>query len=814
MSDQIYDFSGLSRRLLSRAREFLPVWLPGGRMQGREYVCGSLRGGPGSSTSVNVDTGKWSDFADADVRGGDLISLYAAIHGVKQGEAAKTLADLINFRLRPEGSDTRPQKKKDRPQAIPADIPSAPITETPVKDRAVIAPPPDAPQPSMTHPVHGAPIAHWTYRSADGGVLFYIARYDEADGSKQFVPWSWSKLSEKWIPKGWEEPRPLFGLDLLALRPSAPVIIVEGEKAAEAARRIAGKTYVVVTWPNGSNAPAKASWSVLGGRKILLWPDADRHVADTQAKADRYGVNLGDVIPYDKQPGPRAMNTVAACLHHICSEIKLINVGIDLNRKDGWDAADAETEGWTFSTLIDWARPRVSLWEPAKEESPTLNLTVQALQQNITVDAPKSADTLEESPSLYAEWERLGIVLSSQGSPIANVDNALRVIERHEPFNGIIWYDEFHHKYLTKNTDGSIREWQDVDDLNMMGFMQRVLGLRRISDDMVRKAAIMYAHKHVQNEPRDWMSSLVWDGTSRLDTFFIHAFGAEDSEYIRAAARNFWLGMVARIFSPGCQVDNMVVLEGAQGAGKTRALRIIGGKWYTEANESVTDKDFFMALHGKMIIEIAELDSFNRAEVTRIKQVVTCTTDRYRAPYGRTSQDNPRMSVFVGTTNETAYLRDNTGGRRFWPISCSSIDHAYIQESRDQLFAEAVHLFNIWKKSGDEKDGWWLMPAEATLSVQEQRRQDDEWETIITDYLKDRVEIRLHDLASDCLKIDASKLDRFVQHRIASIMRSLGWDKHNLMRGGIQMKVWRNKLDTEDILLRSMVPQDAEDGNF
>ena len=217
----------------------------------------------------------------------------------------------------------------------------------------------------------------------------------------------------------------------------------------------------------------------------------------------------------------------------------------------------------------------------------------------------------------------------------------------------------------------------------------------------------------------------------------------------------------------------MVVLEGAQGIGKTNALRAIGGEWYTEAHEAVTSKDFFMTMQGKLLIEIAELDSFSRAEVTRIKQVITCKTDRFRAPYGRSAKDNPRQCVFVGTTNESHYLRDHTGGRRFWPMKCGKIDLELIKQNREQFFAEAVTRF----KAGEP---WYEMPIE-THEEQEQRRQVDEWEEPIADHLSNPTiaETTVFEIATECLKFDVPKIDRSVQIRIAAALRKLGWELPN-----------------------------------
>ena len=757
------DFEGLAAALLAQARMLVTDWLPGGAMSGKEYICGSLRGGPGRSLSVNVNTGRWADFS-TDEKGGDLISLYAAIYGIKQGEAAKELADRMGIRA-------------GAPPVERAKEPTSRIT----------APPADEPAPTMRHGRFGMPSMSWTYRDESAAVLFYIARYDveSEDRSKQFVPFCWDCDLRKFVMKAWPKPRPIYGLDLLSTDADKPVLIVEGEKAADAARELA-LSYVVVSWPGGASAWRQVDWTKLHGRRLLLWPDADRHVAKTPEEAAKHGVQVGDVLPYQAQPGPAAMAGIAAILHGQTQEIKIIDVGIDGDRADGWDAADAVADGLTWDEFSAWAKPRVTLFGPLP--APTQP------DQIIPSDAPppeleELAEKMPKGRNLYAEWERLGVATAQNGSPICNVDNAQRVIEGREEFKDLIWYDDFHKRYLTKFSfmtfeQGPAREWTDVDCLNLTSFMQRHLGLRRMSDEMVHKASIIVAHRNAKNEPRDWLNSLSWDGVPRCDAFFTDCFGAAPTAYARAASKNFWIGMAARVFLPGCQLDNMVVLEGSQGIGKTRALRAIGGPWYAEAKEAVTSSDFFMILHGKLIVEIAELDSFNRAEVTRIKQVVTCSTDRYRSPYARSAQDHPRMSIFVGTTNEQAYLRDNTGARRFWPMRCGVVDLAKIEAQREQLFAEAVARFKL-------KETWHEMPLAETMREQEDRRQVDEWELIVSEFLKGQFQTTTRDVAWH-LKIETAKLDMILQKRIAAVLRTLGWEKRMARDGdGNPLRVWK-----------------------
>jgi len=720
------DFDGLAQALLLRVGDLLPSWLPGGRLRGHEYVCGNLQGGPGDSLSINTRTGRWADFASNE-KGGDLVSLFAAIRGIGQGEAAKELSREVNFSL-----GTIAPSNGAKPQAKSEEV-------------KLSAPPFGTPIPPMEHPRFGAPTTNWCYRNGKGVVLFYVARYDPDDDRKQFVPWSWN--GDRWIMKSWPAPRPLYGLELLAARPTAPVMVVEGEKAANAALEMAGSRYVVVTWPNGSASPNKADWSRLKGRKVLIWPDAD-------------------------EAGLKAAKRIGEILDQLCPEIKVLDV---TGRADGWDAADALAEGWGWKELLAWAKPRAKLMKLVKE--PEL-LEPPAEEE----EESSEPDDSNVPASAFDAWEKLGIALTKGGLPVCNVDNALRVLENHKGLNKLIWFDDFHKRFFTKWKATAPREWRDVDTLGLTTYVQRDLGIRHMGDDTMFKAAVIHAHNSMRCEPRDWMETLVWDKTPRIDAFLVDFMGSKDTDYTRAASKNFWIAMAARIYRPGCQVDNMLVLEGPQGQRKTTALRVIGGRWYAEATESVMSKDFFLILHGRLIVEIADFDAFKKAEVTRIKQVVSCPTDRFRMPYGRTAQDHPRMSVFVGTTNEDNYLRDSTGGRRFWPVRCGEIKYAEIAKLREQLFAEAVSRF----KAGED---WYKMPDSA-IAEQEARRQVDEWENNIGTFLVGRTVVTLGDIAEDCLKVPIGQFNQVQQRRVGGIMRRIGWEKENRREGEHVTKIW------------------------
>ena len=330
----------------------------------------------------------------------------------------------------------------------------------------------------------------------------------------------------------------------------------------------------------------------------------------------------------------------------------------------------------------------------------------------------------------------------------------------------------------------------DHDSNQLLDFMQRALKLHKMSITMVEQAIATHSKRNIRNEPREWLESLEWDKRPRLTSFFQDAMGVKDNPYVQSVGHNFWVSMVARIYRPGCQVDNMVYLIGKQGIFKTSALRAIGGKWYTEAHASVTDKDFYLAMQGAMLIEIAELDAFTKADANTLKKVVSCKVDRYRTPYGRITQDHPRQCIFAGTTNDPRPIRE-FGARRAWPLHCNNIDLGMITELREQYFAEAVHRF----KQGEP---WWEVPVDETRLAQENAREMDELEGMIGEWLEGshfdgpREETTLQEVFDQVVKTtEGTKMSMREQRRIATILRTLGWEQAQVRKGERVRRVWR-----------------------
>jgi predicted P-loop ATPase len=221
----------------------------------------------------------------------------------------------------------------------------------------------------------------------------------------------------------------------------------------------------------------------------------------------------------------------------------------------------------------------------------------------------------------------------------------------------------------------------------------------------------------------------------------------------------------------------MVVLEGAQGTLKSTACRVLGGDWFSDALPDIrfAGKDIALHLNGKWLIEVAEMSGLDKAEATALKAFITRDTERYRPSYGRKEVIEPRQCVFVGTTNEAVYLRDKTGGRRFWPVRVGNVDIDALARDRDQLFAEAVHLF----RTGVQ---WWPNAAfERSVIAPEQdaRYERDAWEDAVETFVQGKRRVTILEVARDGLSITTSQINTADQRRIRTVLERLSWKEGN-----------------------------------
>jgi predicted P-loop ATPase len=324
-------------------------------------------------------------------------------------------------------------------------------------------------------------------------------------------------------------------------------------------------------------------------------------------------------------------------------------------------------------------------------------------------------------------------------------------------------------------SDDLPRPVQDVDVGLVQEWLQRN-ELKRIGKDVVHQAVDMRAYEQSFHPVRDYLNSLQWDGRSRLATWLTFYLGAEEQpkEYLAVFGTIFFVGLVARVMKPGCKYDYMLVLEGEQGTKKSTACKIIGGPWFSDNLPDIraAGKDVSQHLNGKWLLEVAEMSSLDKADANALKSFITREQERYRPPYGRKEVIEPRQCGFIGTTNKSMYLRDETGARRFCPVKCGPvIDTEALSRDRDQLFAEAFALY----QNGAQ---WWPtadFERQYAKPEQDARYEVDAWEEAIRDYLVGSVTTTILEVARDALFVETPKLGTADQRRISAALERLGW---------------------------------------
>jgi predicted P-loop ATPase len=261
----------------------------------------------------------------------------------------------------------------------------------------------------------------------------------------------------------------------------------------------------------------------------------------------------------------------------------------------------------------------------------------------------------------------------------------------------------------------------------------------------VGRAIQTAAQDNTFNPLRDHLSALVWDKVPRGETWLQQVCHAEDSRYIRAIGPRWLIAAVARVFEPGCQADNMLVLEGPQGKLKSTLLRTLAirPEWFADRLSNVGTKDAQIETAGVWIYEIAEMEGLARAAPSAQKRFISARFDRYRPVHGKHPIRRQRQCIFAGSVNpppDGRYLRDPTGARRVWPVRCiGTIDIAGFLAMRDQLLAEAVFRY----KAGEP---WHLETPELealATAEQDKRFVIDPWEELIREWLGDRDDISL-----------------------------------------------------------------------
>jgi predicted P-loop ATPase/5S rRNA maturation endonuclease (ribonuclease M5) len=727
------DFETVGAAALAMATSLLPQWI-GGKRVGHEWL-GERKsnGGPGDSWKVNLNNGVWANFG-GEAKGGDLISLYATLNHINNGTALAQVAALVGVTDRdvPVLPRTRPAPEPDTDPALPI--------------------PPDAGD-LPKHGRHGLPTAVYRY-----GTAFAVARYDLPDG-KTFCPWTWRKNG--WRAQAGPDPKVLYNAAELAKHPESAVLVVEGEKCADAAKG-AMRRNVVVTWAGGAQAIRKADWRALAGRDVVIWPDAD-------------------------DPGRKAAAWLAERLSGTAKRVRVINPN---GAADGWDVAEAIAEGWDSTRIAKWVGEHIQAVEAAPESKPAPAFPVRTKHPQVEVLPPADPDSDYQGgaapQSALAMWQELGLAKDTKQIPHATLSNASTILQLHPHYRGKIWLDSFRGK-IYHSLNGTPSLWTDADSRRATAWIQQQAQLPKINLYLVQDAVMHAAECQQRNSLTDWLDSLEWDQVPRLDTWLADCLGADRNLYNDAVARNWPISMVARAYQPGCQVDTMPVLEGRMGRGKSSFLKVLADPWFASIPIAFGEKDFFQAIQGRWLIEVPDMSGFSKREHSQILATIVNREDVYRKSHGRITEEHPRVTVFAATSENSEYLQEARGRRRYWPLICGYINLETLYQQREQIFAEAVAEY----RNGAS---WHEMP-EGTDEQQLARASRDIWTDTVLAYANSYGDNKLTSgsILTNAIQMEMSRQDDGAKRRIYRIMMENGWKQlHHKDR------YWK-KVETDDI---------------
>tara|TARA_Y100000034_G_scaffold121963_1_gene166862 strand:- start:2507 stop:3865 length:1359 start_codon:yes stop_codon:yes gene_type:complete len=363
-----------------------------------------------------------------------------------------------------------------------------------------------------------------------------------------------------------------------------------------------------------------------------------------------------------------------------------------------------------------------------------------------------------------------------------NRRNCYLIIQQDRRLGKRLWLDSFRE---TLRIDG--RDYADTDDTRISLWISSVYGLS-YGPTTIAEMSRLVGEENKRNELVEWLDNLAWDRTPRTDEWLIRAAGAVDSNLIRTVSRAWLVQAVARALNPGCKADTTLILIGPQGAKKSSLLRAMAGDdYFSDTPIDIGKTSAYIQIARAWIYEVAELDSIKRTATSATKAFLSATEDNYRPPYARHAITKKRHVCFCGSTNEATFLFDRTGSRRFWPVRVGKIDLKWAMDNREQLWAEAVHLYRRGAT-------WWLEAddAEEMEDVSEIYQEIDPWVSMIDKWLRTTAHdiLESSEILRSALHLDSQHMTASAAKRLSAAMVALGWEKQRRMHFGVRGYFW------------------------
>ena len=384
-----------------------------------------------------------------------------------------------------------------------------------------------------------------------------------------------------------------------------------------------------------------------------------------------------------------------------------------------------------------------------------------------------------------AEWEK--DLEWGKRAPLPTVANVMLVVGHDPQLAGLVAYDEFAHGVVVTRApplvfDGGTpcvgpypRPIDDNDTTLIQGHVQRSRKML-VGQQVTQQAIAAVAMQRRSHPVRDYLDGLAWDGRPRIDDWLHLAFGTPGTSYNTAVGAKFLCAAVRRIRHPGTKFDHVMVLEGPQGTGKSRACEALFAPYFTDnLPMDLGSKDAQQAMAGKWGVELAELQSLIKTGSQVAKAFFSRRIDYFRPPYGRLFIEQPRQCVFIGSTNDHDWLTDSTGNRRYWPVRCVKVEPGWITDHRDQLWAEAC-------EREAEGETLWLDDAVVerfAVVEQVERTTEDVWTPDVRRFLLNQpgAELSLVTVSQILIGMGlaADRRNRVAEMRVAAILRIDGW---------------------------------------
>lgn len=386
-------------------------------------------------------------------------------------------------------------------------------------------------------------------------------------------------------------------------------------------------------------------------------------------------------------------------------------------------------------------------------------------------DATTSTSTTSATAANPATWWNPDIRTDNHGVVVACEHNAILILRGDPRFAGTIAWDEFTQRALYNE-----QPLTDAAEVQILATLQRHYTVKFCKSHVVSAIMVVAAGNAIDTLKMKFDAFPAWDGTSRLDTLAAHRLRTpiadqNEHDYARIVVRKFLIQAVARAYEPGCQADATLMLIGAQGARKSTFVKLLGGAFFTDQVANINDEQKSAnSLHGKHVVELAEMAAFKGISPQRVKQWLSLCADHYTPKYIRNAVTVLRRCVFVATTNHNTPLSDPTGERRFWPLHVGDIDVEGLREDMPQIWAEAIAAYRAGEK-------WHLTDAESALAKDAQSMSSgpDAWEQLIEDYLIRNPTPTIVDIITGALGLEKAKASPHEQSKIADILAKLGY---------------------------------------